>query len=175
MGASIAQRFALDYPARTLGLVLVSALHGWRASEAGMAFWSSAVSTLTDPIARDVARDFQRSTLARPIPPIFFDTVVRESLKVPARVWRDVFEAFIADDFSAEVGRIAAPTLIVWGDQDVIGPRSMQDALARTIAGAELVVYEGAGHALHWEEPRRFAAEVVAWADRRVGTALTSP
>jgi non-heme chloroperoxidase len=175
MGASIAQRFALDYPARTLGLVLAGALHSWPASDAVMAFWSSVVSTLTDPIARDVARDFQRSTLARPISPTFFDTAVRESLKVPARVWRDVFEAFMADDFSAEVRRITAPTLVVWGDQDVIGPRGMQDALATTIADAELLVYEGAGHALHWEEPRRFAAEIVAWADRRVGAAFTSP
>jgi hypothetical protein len=51
-----------------------------------MAFWSSVVSTLTDPIARDAAREFQWSTLARPISPTFFDTPVRESLKVPARV-----------------------------------------------------------------------------------------
>jgi pimeloyl-ACP methyl ester carboxylesterase len=26
------------------------------------------------------------------------------------------------------------------------------------------VVYEGAGHELHWEEPKRFAADLVAFA-----------
>jgi pimeloyl-ACP methyl ester carboxylesterase len=30
------------------------------------------------------------------------------------------------------------------------------------------VVYENAGHALHWEEPERFAADLVAFATRLV-------
>lgn len=28
------------------------------------------------------------------------------------------------------------------------------------------IVYEKAGHALHWEEPERFAADLVAFAGR---------
>jgi non-heme chloroperoxidase len=33
----------------------------------------------------------------------------------------------------------------------------------RAITGARLVVYENAGHALHWEEPERFAADLAAF------------
>ena len=40
-----------------------------------------------------------------------------------------------------------------------------QDALLAAIAGSRLVVYESAGHALHWEEPERFAADLVAFAE----------
>ena len=43
---------------------------------------------------------------------------VRESLKVPARVWRATFGSFLEDDFSGELGRIKTPVLIVWGDKD---------------------------------------------------------
>ena len=104
MGSTNAKRFAIDYPERTRGLVLVGAFASYCCNPAVVEFWESAVSTLTDPIAPGFAREFQESTLARPIPPAFLDTVVRESLKVPARVWRSAFAGFFEDDFAAELG-----------------------------------------------------------------------
>jgi pimeloyl-ACP methyl ester carboxylesterase len=80
-------------------------------------------------------REFQESTLAQPIPQTFLDTVVQESLKVPARVWKAVFQAFLEADFSAELSKIKTPTLIVWGDQDALVPRSLQDILAANHRG----------------------------------------
>ena len=61
---------------------------------------------------------------------------------------------------------IAAPALIVWGDRDGFLPRSDQEALAASIAGSRLVTYEGTGHVVHWEEPERLAADIVAMANR---------
>ena len=170
MGSSIAQRFALDHPGRTLGLVLAGAFFaGWRGSPAVVELWESTVSTLMDPIDPGFVREFQEGTLARPVPPAFLDAVVRESLKVPARVWRATFAGFLEADFSAQLGRIEAPTLIVWGDRDALCARNEQEALAAAIAGSRLVVYPGAGHALHWEEPERFAADLVAFTESLVG------
>jgi non-heme chloroperoxidase len=62
-------------------------------------------------------------------------------------------------------GKVASPTLIVWGDRDALCPRHDQHVLLAGIPGARLVVYAGAGHALHWEEPERFAADVAAFAE----------
>lgn len=56
------------------------------------------------------------------------------------------------------------PTLLVWGDRDAFCFRSDQEALLKAIPGSQLVVYEGAGHGLHWEEPERFAADLVSFA-----------
>lgn len=169
MGSTNAKRFAIDYPARTRGLVLVGAFAGYRNNPTLVEFWESAVSTLTDPIAPGFAREFQQSTLSRPVPPAFLDTVVRESLKVPARVWRAAFEGFFEDDFAAELGAIAAPTLVLWGDRDGLARRIDQDALVAGIAGARFEVYEGTGHALHWEEPERFAAELTSFVEGVAG------
>ena len=63
-------------------------------------------------------------------------------------------------DFSDELSSIKSPTLIIWGDRDTILPKSQQETFASAIAGAKLVVYPGAGHALYWEEPARFATDV---------------
>jgi pimeloyl-ACP methyl ester carboxylesterase len=169
MGSTNAMRFAIDYPGRTRGLVLVGAFASFRNNPALVEFRESAVSPLTDPIAPAFAREFQESTIARPVPPAFLDAVVRESLKVPARVWRAAFEGFFEDDFAAELGRIAAPTLVLWGERDGLAPRADQEVLVAGIAGSRLEIYEGTGHALHWEEPERFAAELTSFVEGLAG------
>ena len=58
---------------------------------------------------------------------------------------------------------IAAPTLLVWGDQDAFVPESDQDTLLAAIPGSRLEVYRGAGHAVHWEKPARFAVDLAAF------------
>ena len=41
------------------------------------------------------------------------------------------------------------------------------EALVDAIPGARLVVYEGTGHLVLWEEPERVAADLVALVRRR--------
>jgi pimeloyl-ACP methyl ester carboxylesterase len=168
MGSLIAQRFALDYPDRTLGLVLVGSFIAPGQNPEALALWD-AVSNFEDPIDPGFVLAFQQSTLARAVPEEFLETVVKESLKVPARVWRGALAAIMETDFSSELGKIKSPTLIVWGDQDGFCPRSDQEALAAAIEGSRLTVYPGAGHAPHWEEPDRFAADLVAFTERIKG------
>jgi pimeloyl-ACP methyl ester carboxylesterase len=164
MGSIVAQRFAIDYPERTLGMVLVGAATTWRTPVA-LELWD-VVSALEDPIDPAFVREFQESTLAQPVPPVFIDTVVAESLKVPARVWRAALrEGHLEADIAGELSAIQAPTLIVSGGRDAIHPSSEHEALARTIVGARVVVYPDAGHALHWEEPARFAADLVTFVE----------
>jgi pimeloyl-ACP methyl ester carboxylesterase len=163
MGSTVAQRFAIDYPERTLGLVLAGAFAAYCNNPAAVEF-SQSVAELTDPISPTFVRAFQESTLAQSIPPAFLDMVVAESLKVPARVWQAALDGCLDDECAGELGRITAPSRILWGARDKFCPRRDQDALLAAIAGSRLEVYERAGHALHWEEPERFAADLVTFA-----------
>jgi non-heme chloroperoxidase len=165
MGSSIARRFALDFPERTLGLVLVGSFATLE-DKPGVIELAQAVAELRDPVDPAFVAEFQQSTLAQPVPPAFFDVVVQESLKVPARVWRAVLEGLMGPDHPTEVGSIEAPTLIVWGDQDAFCLRSDQDALVAGIAGSQLVAYAGVGHDPQWEQPERFAADLAAFVQR---------
>jgi pimeloyl-ACP methyl ester carboxylesterase len=165
MGSTNAKRFAIDYPDLTLALVLAGSFASYRENPVVTAFWESSISQLTDPIDPNFVREFQESTIAQPIPPASLDTAVAESLKVPARVWRATFDGFMEDQCAPDLGKIASPTLILWGAHDFLCRRCDQDALLAAIPRSRIVVYENAGHALHWEEPQRFAADLVRFAE----------
>jgi len=64
--------------------------------------------------------------------------------------------AMTGHDFSRAVRAIAAPTLIIWGTEDMIAPLRTGQALASAIPGARLTVIEGAGHAPMLQFPDRF-------------------
>jgi pimeloyl-ACP methyl ester carboxylesterase len=149
---------------------------------AGLALIGSAASALNDvtrealaglppregPISPEFARAFQASTAHRPLPPEFFEGMLAESLKAPARVWRDVLDGVLAFDDSGARGRIAVPTLVLWGDQDALFLRAEQDRLRASIPGARLKVYPDTGHCPNWEIPEQVAADLVAFVcDRR--------
>jgi pimeloyl-ACP methyl ester carboxylesterase len=167
-GGLVARRFAIDHPERTLGLVLLGSPVTLRDKPGILELWDSTVSQLTDPIDPGFVREFVESSVAQPVPQPFLETMAQENLKVPARVWRAAFEGLLQDDSFGELDRIKAPTLIIWGDQDAIVPRSDQEALAGAIVGSRLVVYPGAGHALYWEEPSRIASDLAAFIEDSV-------
>ena len=161
MGAAVAQCFALDFPGRTRGLVLVSSFFGFKDHAVVGDFWKSVVSTLSDPVDPLIVRDFQMSTISRSVPPVFLNTIIRESLKVPAEVWKTTLKSLMDSALHQELHRIQAPTLLVWGERDLFVSRTDQEALLAAIRSARLSVYAGVGHAPHWEDPERFARELL--------------
>lgn len=166
MGSLVAQRLAVDHPDRIRGLVLVGAFATIHGNQGIADFVETTIRPLTDPIPPDFAREWQESTTARPIDPGLLDTVVRETLKVPARVWHQTFDGFLATpDFSGDLRRVAAPALVVWGDQDTYASRGDQDVLAAAIPVVRRVTLEGVGHAVHWEVPDRFVAELLRFVE----------
>jgi non-heme chloroperoxidase len=124
------------------------------------------VRALEDPVPPEFVREFQESTIYHPVPEEFLATVVSESLKLPARVWRDYVEEAVLSidqDYVIELGEINVPTLILWGEQDALFPREEQERLAAAIPGATLKVYPETGHAVHWERPEQFVRDLEAF------------
>jgi len=161
MGAAVAMKFALNFPELTTALVLVGSGLPKRGDRAVQNFWESTVSGLEDPVDPDFVRSFIENTIARPIPSSVLEKIVRDSLKVPAHVWKEAYKNRMNEDFTDEIGKIEAPTLLIWGDLDTKTSRSEQEALLKSIPDARLLVYQGTGHELHVEEPQRFASDLV--------------
>jgi pimeloyl-ACP methyl ester carboxylesterase len=157
MGGFIAQRVAAMAPERVSGLLLVATAATMRT--AAIEDLLRAVEALDDDVSIDFVRDFQSSTIHRPVPTEFFHRVVTESLKVPARVWKSVLGSLDAADAVPVPAGI--PVRIFWGDRDAVFSRDDQEALLRHIPRARLTVVREVGHALHWEAPEVVVPELV--------------
>ncbi len=159
MGSFVAQHVATMAPERVEKLVLVGSAPA--VSNGEVSQLQVDVNALTDPVPAKFAREFQYSVVTRPVPDEFMDRVINESLKLPARVWRDTMTGMLAADSTVDLSRIKAPTLIIWGDRESVFPkRSDQEVLRKAIRKSTLKVYQGTGHCPNWEEPVRFVRDL---------------
>lgn len=161
MGAVNALRTAIDHPAAVRGVVAAGGFASFSDKPGLVEFIEGQMLTLGAQVPRQLAEAFQRDTIAGPVAPGLLETMVDECLRTPAATWRGAFAALLEDDFSAELGRIEVPVLLPWGDADAFAPESDQQRLQQALPRATRSVYAGVGHALHWEQPRRFAAELM--------------
>lgn len=176
MGAANALRLAIDRPELVRGVVAAGAFASFSDRPDLVGFVEQAIFTLGDTVPRELAESFQRDTIAGPVPARLIETMVDESLRTPAAVWRAAFAGLLADDFSAELSRVGVPVLLPWGDADVFALEADQQRLATQLPQATRCVYEGAGHALHWEQAQRFADDIARFVSGlAAATAPTAP
>lgn len=159
MGATVAQCFSVHYPERLKGLVLIGAVATCPSNEL-LNDLHNEVAELRDPVSRDFAFSFQNSTIAQGVPASWFDTLVNESLKVPAFVWKAALEGMLSSDFTSDLRRMLKPVLLIRGNKDLIATANDQETFLSVLAHAKLLTYTHAGHAPHWEEPARLAQDI---------------
>jgi pimeloyl-ACP methyl ester carboxylesterase len=157
-GSFVTRRVAITYPQRVTQIVLigtaVSAVSPvTREVQADMA-------SLEDPVPVEFVRSFQGGTAYAPLPDAFFERLIVESLKLPARLWRKVFDSVLAYDDATQLTRISVPTLLLWGEHDALFARADQDRLVAAIKGARLKIYQETGHCPNWERPELVAADL---------------
>ena len=157
MGGMIGQAFALRHPKRLGKLVLANttSTYGtqgpqmWEArakavGEGGMA----AVKELA--MQRYFTDDFRASHSD------IVDRIGAGFLATDPEGYIACCNAIRDLEFSGDLHRIAAPTLVIAGEKDVGTPVSMSKAIAEAIPGAKLAVIPGAAHLSAVENPEAF-------------------
>ncbi len=173
MGSLAAQRLAVQRPERVARLMLVGS-GASLVENAALREFTAGVRMLADPVPRSFVEQFQADATNRPIPAEFLGAIVTEGCRMPARIWKAIAAALERFDGRADLPRITAPTRIVWGDRDAFFGRTDQEQLLAGIPHAVLSVYAGTGHAPNWEEPERFANELVSFVATQDPVALPS-
>jgi pimeloyl-ACP methyl ester carboxylesterase len=161
MGSFIAHQVASAYPNRVSKLVLIGSAKTGVGNPVITSLWEDPIGlpSFQDPIDPEFIRSWQ--TGPNPVDPVFFEKVLSETAKVPALVWKGIFRMLLSDDHSYFLKAITAPVLVIWGDLDVIFSRADQDALLAALPpGAQLMVFSGAGHNTHWEQPQAVALAI---------------
>jgi len=160
MGAFVAQQVGVAAPKRVSHLVLVGAgrkptnFGGWEDLE-------KAVASLSDPVPEAFAREFQLSTVYTPVGDAFINRAVEESLRLPARVWRELMAGMIAAEPAVSLGRSGISVFVVRGEKDPWATAPENEALAAMVAAKRQKAYANTGHAVHWEQPTAFAKDVL--------------
>jgi non-heme chloroperoxidase len=159
MGSFIAQTVAILYPKRVERLVLIGSAPTAHGNPVILDVQKT-VLPLKDPISRKFVYDFQISTVYHTVPNGFIDSVISESQKAPARVWKAALNGLANEDHSTILNKITQPTFIAWGDHDVIFTKQDQNALLKAIPHSKLKVYRNAGHSLNWDNAPAFTKDL---------------
>jgi 3-oxoadipate enol-lactonase len=163
-GGVVAQRFALDYPSRALGLVLASTSS--EVGEKATAAWNR----LADTVERQGFGSADREPDPRGFGPDFaagHPEVVRalaeQTRANDPHAYAASARAFGAYNWTADLDQLRAPTLILQGLADQMTPPGGSVILSRRLPHARLVMVPGAGHNLPIEMPELFTTAILAF------------
>jgi pimeloyl-ACP methyl ester carboxylesterase len=166
MGGFVVAETAIQFPQQIERLVLVSAA-GITSSdlrrEPVMAWGRMAMMAG----ARGAAE--KRLAIVRPrIRHLVYSTIMRHPSRIaPEMLWemsegagrsafRHALEAIVDYDFRDRLGDISSPTLIVWGEEDMLVPVEDAAEYERRIPGARKLVMADTGHVAMIERPPTF-------------------
>jgi len=157
MGGMIGQAFALAHRQRLARLVLANTTESYGAE--GPANWAARIRLVDqgglEAIRAAVEQRYFSESFRREHPEVVARTMAR-FMETPAQGYLGCCDAIAKLDFSKDLARIAAPTLVIAGGADVGTPVAMSEALAAGIPGARLAVLAGAAHLSSAEQPDAF-------------------
>ena len=145
MGGAIAQQFALSYPGRVDGVILV-----------GTGARLRVLPRLLDLLARDNAKGVEllmSLAIGAKAPPDLRTALHRSTADNPPGVVLGDLQACDVFDVMGRISAVQAPTLAICGEEDQLTPPKYSRFLGERIAGARVVVVTGAGHYVQVEKP----------------------
>ena len=162
MGGMIGQAFALAHGARLDRLVLANTTSTY--GPEGRTMWRNRAKAVEDgglaAIAGMVEQRYFSEEFRRAHPDAVA-TVMRRFLETPAAGYLGCCDAIADLDFSARLGEVTHPTLVIAGGADAGTPPSMSEAMVAKLPNARLEIIPGAAHLSSAEAPERFASLVL--------------
>ena len=164
----VAQELALAHPERVDRLVLVATLPGGprsRPMPLGTTYLLATVPFLTSKQRLQQFVDSVLGPATRRRRPEIARRLAAAKLAHPQSeaAWRAQVAAGMLFNPLGRQRRIAQPTLIVQGTADRVVDPGNAAVLADLLPSVRVELFEGAGHLLYWEQPRRFARMVAGF------------
>ena len=150
-GGRIGIVLAADHPARVRRLVLTDSAgirprHGLRYRSAVAAYKALRRAERLRVVPRPMRGAAKRRA----------DRRGSDDFRAASGTMRATLVRLVNEDLTPVLPRIAAPTLLIWGERDVDTPLADARVMERLVPDAGLVVFEGAGHYAYLEQVARF-------------------
>ncbi|MEQ6390675.1 alpha/beta hydrolase [Bacillaceae bacterium S4-13-58] len=156
-GSQVAMKFAVHHPEAVASLSIIDGaseidetsrlfVEGWKylaMQKKGEEFFWGAVPSLyfNDFVASNKPFLEERATSLNEIDESFFDGQTY------------LYDTFVQDsNFTEELEKIQCPSLVIWGEQDLLTPRKFSEILVENIADTEFVVVPNSGHVTIFEQ-----------------------
>lgn len=177
MGAFILWNYVLQFGrGRTAGMVFVGQSardlqsenfpHGIVTHE-GMHEWMVALQTDQEAFVRELMKDMRMHAPSEQE----YEWMVGDYLRCPAHIATVAFYHQTTVDSLPAFPKIDFPTQVYFGADPKMYKLSDGEYLAEAIPGTELVTFEQSGHIPMIEEPEKFNAELLKFADRLLANA----
>ena len=161
LGGMIGQAFALEHSDRLGRLVLANTTSSY--GPEGRPMWQARAKAVEGgglAAIKDLVMSRYFSDAFRAEQPRAVEEAARRFLQTPAQGYLGCCDAIADLDFTRDLSRIHARTLVIAGEKDAGTPPSMSETLAARIPGARLTVLPGAAHLSAVEKPAEFNALV---------------
>jgi 3-oxoadipate enol-lactonase len=169
MGGVISQIVAVKYPHRVRSLTLVCTAcrnHPWR-QELLQAWAKTAADKGMIEVGKEAAQWVMSPRSFRRLVPAFTWMGPLAALR-PRHSFVSQIDAILntREDLVDQLSTIAAPTMVIVGNQDILTPRGDSEEIAERIPNAELVVISGAAHGLMMEHSSTFNRILIEFLQR---------
>jgi pimeloyl-ACP methyl ester carboxylesterase len=158
-GGMVACELAAAYPRRVRRLALVDPLGFWRDAEPVVNWVMLNPAELPGYLFRDPTGEAAQRMFGPSAPPDAANAARVRLMWAMGATGK--FTWPIPDKgLKKRIHRVAAPTLVIWGEHDRLVPPAYAEEFTKRLAGARLHVVAGAGHAPHAVQPAAVARVV---------------
>lgn len=176
MGGTIAQRFILDYPEKTLAAVIMSTSS--EVNEQARLHWERQ--------AEAIEREGFVAYVRHSRPPGHTEEYLRHHPEVleaeerrirnapDGKAYAQIARAVANYNYTRELERVQVPVLVLVGADDRTTPPGGSVIISRHIPGAELHILAGLGHNLPRQAPEQVVELVTAFVDRTLEGSRTA-
>ncbi len=170
LGSVIAQQLALRHPEKVKSMILMCT---WaRQDRFGLYTWQHLMKAKANMRPEDFMQWIQMLIFTKP----WFDNddcwnnmqqglkdAATNSAPQPLHATEAQSAAAMTHNTLNELKNVKCPTLVIGGKDDTFTPEWMGKEVAAAIPGAELHLYDNAGHAFHWEQMGDFNPRTTEW------------
>lgn len=169
MGGMIAQEAYAHFPEkiRALALTFTSSAFGASSGDFARQFIDARIKPLDlGSSMREIAEKLMPTMHGGSFDPEGLMLAARVMATVPPDTYRNAVAMLTTFDRRAQLAKIAVPTLVLAGGDDMVAPAAVMERMAARIPGADYACLPGCGHLGPMDQPDAFNTALLGFLER---------